>query len=259
MSDERHARAAWTLWDAWCDGHTLQELPAEQRPADVSEGYQIQTELDHLAGERIGWKLAATGAGGRAALGVEHPLTGPLYNRFSVMPGSGIDFGEIRMRTVEAEFGFVIANTLPAEQAPFERSAVLAALGPFLPAIEIPNTRYDNHRTVGGPQLVADAACAGLYVLGERVEGCDPDALAAHPVTLTTAGGEAQGTGGKVLGDPVEAVRWLANELASRGRVLSAGEVVITGAAAAVKDPGAGRVRADFGLLGTLEVELRPI
>jgi 2-keto-4-pentenoate hydratase len=104
---------------------------------------------------------------------------------------------------------------------------------------------------------VADAACAGLFVFGERLDGYDPDALPAHAVSLNTAAGTAEGTGESVLGDPVEAVRWLANDLAARGRDLSAGEVVITGAAAAVREPGAGRVRADFGKLGSLELSLR--
>jgi 2-keto-4-pentenoate hydratase len=257
MSKHRHVSAARTLWDAWDNGHTLDGLPAAVRPVDIPDGYRIQAELDRLAGERIGWKLAGTGAGGRAALGVEQPLAGPLYERFSLVPGAEVEFGRIRMRTIEAEFGFVLAATLRAERAPFDRAAVVAALGPFLPAIEIPNTRYVDHRVVGGPQLVADAACAGLFVLGEPVDDYDFGALPDHRVALVTATGVAEGTGEKVLGDPVEAVRWLGNDLAARGRDLTAGEIVITGAAAATREPGAGRSRADFGRLGSLEVSLR--
>jgi 2-keto-4-pentenoate hydratase len=161
------------------------------------------------------------------------------------------------MRTVEAEFGFRLAQDLPAELAPFDRAAVLGALGVFVPAIEMPDTRYVDHRGVGGPQLVADAACAGRFTLGTPVKDYDPERLPAHPVTLTSEHkGVVEGTGAKVLGDPVEAVRWLANELALHGRGLAAGDVVITGAAAAIRDPGAGWLVADFGQLGTLELTL---
>jgi 2-keto-4-pentenoate hydratase len=126
-----------------------------------------------------------------------------------------------------------------------------------VPAIEIPNTRYDDHRAVGGPQLVADAACAGVFVLGAPVERYDPDALPAWSLTLTTrAHGSAEGSGAKVLGDPVEAVRWLANELATHGRALQRGDTVITGAAVAVREPGTGFAVADFGDLGSLTVRL---
>jgi 2-keto-4-pentenoate hydratase len=255
-STDRHS-AARTLWDAWTSGETIPELPEATRPSDIPTGYAIQAELDDLVGRRVGWKIAATGAGGQAALGVGHPLAGPLYERFSVPPGGALDFSGIRMRTVEAEFGFVIARDLSAAEAPYDRQTVLAALGAFVPAIEIPNTRYDSHRAVGGPQLVADAACAGFYVLGEQVSDYDPAALPAAGVILTTTAGSGEGSGAKVLGDPVEAVRWLADALATQGRQLSADDVVITGSAVAIRDPGLGPVVADFGKLGSLGLELR--
>jgi 2-keto-4-pentenoate hydratase len=257
LNATRHAQAAQALWDAWSAGQTLPALPAPLRPREVSGGYAIQAQLDGLVGPRVGWKIAATGAGGRAALGVEHPLAGPLFERFAVPAGGDVDFSTIRMRTIEAEFGFAISSDLPVAAAPFDRAAVLDALGAFVPAIEIPNTRYDDHRAVGGPQLVADAACAGVFVLGEPVERYDPDALPSWPITLTTrANGTAEGRGAKVLGDPVEAVRWLANELATHGRALQRGDTVITGAAVAVREPGPGPAVADFGDLGSLTVRL---
>jgi 2-keto-4-pentenoate hydratase len=250
--------AARTLWEAWSSGTILPGLPEELRPSDMAGGYAIQTRLDEHAGRRVGWKIAATGAGGRAALGVEHPLAGPLYERFADQPGDEVDFSGLRMRTAEAEFGFRLAKDLPAELAPFDRLAVLEALGAFVPAIEMPDTRYEDHRAAGGPQLVADAACAGRFTFGTPVEDYDPERLPAHHVTLTSEKlGVVEGTGAKVLGDPVEAVRWLANELALHGRALAAGDVVITGAAAAMRDPGSGWLVADFGELGTLELSLR--
>jgi 2-keto-4-pentenoate hydratase len=89
------------------------------------------------------------------------------------------------------------------------------------------------------------------------VQDYDPERLPAHPVTLTSESkGVVEGTGAKVLGDPVEAVRWLANELALHGRGLAAGDVVITGAAAALRDPGSGWLVADFGSLGAVELRL---
>jgi 2-keto-4-pentenoate hydratase len=249
--------AARLLWDAWTAGGHMDGLPADVRPADIAEGYAIQAQLDALGGRRAGWKIAATGAGGRAALGVEHPLAGPLYERFAVSSGAGVDFARMRMRTAEAEFGFALRADLPPSAAPFGREDVLHALGAFVPAIEMPDTRYRDHRAAGGPQLVADASCAGTFCLGTPVADYDPERLPAHEVTLHSAAQEpVRATGAKVMGDPVEAVLWLANELAGHGRGLAAGEVVITGAAAAVREPGAGRLFADFGALGTLELTL---
>ena len=256
MSEPGLASAAETLWRAWSEGELLDGLPEDQRPTDMAAAYAIQSELDRFAGSRVGWKLAATGAGGRAALGVEQPLAGPLYQRFALTAGAELEFGTIRMQTVEAEFGLILGTDLPPEQAPFDRTAVLRALGAFVPAIEIPNTRYRDHRNAGATLLTADAALAGYFLLGEPLADFDPEALPEHPLTLTTPAGTAEGTGAKVLGDPVEAVRWLANELAPHGRGLTTGDCVITGAAAAIREPGAGEVHADFGRLGSLQLTL---
>jgi 2-keto-4-pentenoate hydratase len=251
--------AAHRIWAAWRDGRKLDGLPEGCRPADLDAAYAAQAELDTLGGERIGWKLAATGAGGRAALGVDQPLVGPLYKRFAVPDGGELSFGSVRMKTVEGEFGFVMAADLPPREAPYERADVLAALGAFVPAIEVPDTRYLDHRAAGGPQLVADAACAGTYVIGTPVSDYDPQALRTHETTLRVAGGEPiVGRGDKVLGDPVEAVRYLAEHLRTHERTLRAGDIIITGAATAAKDPTLGEVQADFGTLGRVTLTLTP-
>jgi 2-keto-4-pentenoate hydratase len=248
--------AAEIIWEAWSTAGLLQGIPESVRPKDFGDAYRVQLALDEHAGARVGWKLAATGAGGRAALNVDQPLAGPLYARFQIPNASTVDFAPIRIATVEGEFGLMLASTLSATDAPHSREAVLAALGAFVPAIEIPNTRFSDHRAAGEVQLTADAALAGLYVLGEPIEDYDPEALADHLIRLTTPNGAAEGTGAKVLGGPVEAVHWLANELGAHGYDLEAGQLVITGATVAMKDPGVGAVQVDFGTFGSLSLEL---
>ncbi len=248
--------AAEVIWEAWSSGVLLDGIPEEIRPQELADAYRVQLALDRHAGARVGWKLAATGSGGRTALNVEQPLAGPLYAQFQIPSAGTVDFGPIRMATVEGEFGLVLRTTLEAKDAPHDREAVLEAIGPLVPAIEIPNTRFSDHRGAGAVQLTADAALAGLYVLGEPIDDYDPVALAEHVITLTTPNGIADGTGAKVLGGPVEAVHWLANELGAHRYDLEAGQLVITGATAAVKDPGVGTVTADFGSFGTLTLEL---
>jgi 2-keto-4-pentenoate hydratase len=253
-----HEHAARLIWEAWMERRTLPELPDECRPADVAAGYACQARIDAFGGARRGWKIAATGAGGRAALGVEQPLAGPLFERFGTAPGEAMEVGHHRMGIAEAEFAFSICSDLPPREAPYVRAEVLAALGAFHPAIEVPDTRYDDHRVVGAAQLLADAACAGAYVIGEAVEDYDAAALPEHRLTLLRNGAPvAEGIGATVLGDPVEAVRWLANELSRNRSGLAAGDVVMTGACAVTREHVAGDVlTADFGQLGRVSVTL---
>jgi 2-keto-4-pentenoate hydratase len=247
---------AQILWDAWTDGELIDGLPAGTGPANVADAYRVQFATDRFAGARVGWKLAATGAGGRTALGVDQPLAGPLYARFQVPVGGSVEFGALRMSTIEAEFGLRLGRDLPATGAPYDHDTVRAAIDAFVPAIEFPNTRYLDHRSAGVVALTADAALAGFFVLGEPLTDFDIDSLPEHTVVLNTPNGPIEGTGAKVLGDPVEAVRWLANELGTYGYGLKAGETVITGAAAATREPGAGRVWAEYGTLGQVELQL---
>jgi 2-keto-4-pentenoate hydratase len=248
--------AAEIIWEAWSKGELLDGIPEEVRPKDFADAYRVQFALDEHGGRRVGWKLAATGAGGRSALNVEQPLAGPLYSQFQIEDGSAVEFGSIRMATIEGEFGLMIETTLAAKDAPHNRETVVAALGAFVPTIEIPNTRFSDHRGAGAVQLTADAALAGLFVLGDRIDDYDPEALTDHLLRLSTPNGTVEGTGVKVLGGPIEAVHWLANELGARGYDLEAGQVVITGATVAVKDPGVGNITVDFGEFGSLSLEL---
>ena len=62
------------------------------------------------------------------------------------------------------------------------------------------------------------------------------------------------GKGEAVLGDPAEAVAWLANKLWSYGVTLNRGEVILSGAFSAAPAAAAGdHFLADFGPLGTVE------
>ena len=90
VTDAVLARTAQGLWNAWTKGDLLQRLPTAPRPADLGDAYAVQFAMDRFAGPRVGWKLAATGAGGRVALGVEQPLAGPLYERFRVENGGPV-------------------------------------------------------------------------------------------------------------------------------------------------------------------------
>jgi 2-keto-4-pentenoate hydratase len=83
----------------------------------------------------------------------------------------------------------------------------------------------------------------------ERVQALPALVVQAH----ISDGRTPQGLGSNVLGDPVEALRWLVNELSATGRTLEAGHFVTTGACVVPIPvlPGQ-RVDADFGWIGRI-------
>jgi len=253
--------AATLLWDAWKQGARIRSLPEQCRPRDRAEGYAIQAELVRLSGQRVaGWKIAATSVAGQRHINVDGPLAGPLLANRLVRAGSTIDLRRNRMRLAEAEFAFRMAAPLPPRGAPYTIDDVTTATASVHPAIEVPDSRYEDVTAVGAPQLIADAACAWCATVAERGvgdwRGRDLD---AHRVVVFKDGQlVAEGLGSNV-GGPLRALTWVANELAAHGRGLCAGDVVITGTCVEPVPIAPGvRLRADFGDFGAIEVAFEP-
>ena len=102
-------------------------------------------------------------------------------------------------------------------------------------------------------------AMSPAFVLGPEApaewRGMD---LAAHSVIGRVGGRlEREGRGSNVLGDPRIALAWLANELSRHGVTLAAGQVVTTGTCVVPPPFAPGdRVRADFGVLGSVDIQM---
>ena len=244
-------------WDA---GSVIDGLPEACRPATPEAGYQVQQAFVRHTGDTVvGWKIAATSRAGQRHINVDGPIAGRLLKgRVHHSPGR-VDLGQNRMGVAEAEFAFVLGRPLPARAAAYTEAEAFAAVADVHPAIEIPDSRYLDFTRAGGPQLIADNACASQFILGPAAA---PDLrsidFAAHPVRLLVDGVEVtSGTGADALGDPRTALAWIANNHALQGASLAAGDIVTTGVCGQPSPirPGA-RVVADFGVLGTAETAL---
>jgi 2-keto-4-pentenoate hydratase len=255
MPDENRARhTADALWAAWTSGERIGELPDDARPRDDAEGFAAQLAIGRHAGRTYGWKIAATTAAGQAHIGVSGPLPGPLFERFRHDPDDVLPSDDMHMRVVEAEFAYLMG----ADVAPGAgRDEILAAVDGLHLAVEVPDSRFTRFEVVGAPQLIADCACASRFVCGPEVPGWAEHDLATWETAVWINGERAAtGSGGNVLGDPRNALVWLAEDLRRHGRALRAGELVTTGTTTAPVPVGPGdEVRADFGELG--EVEFR--
>jgi 2-keto-4-pentenoate hydratase len=233
------------IWSAWRSGERLAALPAAVRPGSIEDGWAAQRALSGLAGPAYGWKIAATSTAGQAHIGVTGPLPGPLFERFRHEPGAVLASADLHMRVVEAEFAFRMGADVPAGASSDDVEAAVAALHL---AVEVPDSRFVDFAAVGGPSLLADAACAGSFVLGPEVPGWRGADLAARRTRIEVNGEVvADGSGAAVLGDPRSALAWVAAELARLGGGLRAGEVVTTGTTTSPPPIGPGdEVRAWF-------------
>jgi 2-keto-4-pentenoate hydratase len=258
-----------------CDARTKQvrlaELPEGVRPKTPEEAYRcqdilVQQLLDHYGGVGIGYKIACTNVTAQRQLNVDGPFHGRMMSAFCFdSPARGsptrIDAGQFFMRVVEAEFAFRMARDLPPAPVGYsnaERSIeeVAAAVEGVLPGIEIVDSRFDDWTTIGAPSLIADNACHAAWVKGSLVRDWRGLDLAAQTVRLTVNGNlHREGSGRAVLGHPLNALAWLANQLSSQGRGLKAGQYVTTGVTMEVYMGQRGdQITADFGPLGIVSL-----
>ena len=258
MLDADIARAATVLWRHWLDGTRIDGLPAGCRPRSRAEGHAIQSEIVRLSGQPIaGWKIAATSVAGQRHIGVDGPLAGRLLAGRVLQPGASVSLAGNAMRVAEAEFAFRFARSLPSGSEDLSVGDVLDAVASVVPAIELPDSRYDDYARTGGPQLIADMACAWHVIFGEEIrDGWRDRDLAAHRVAALRNGDHAgDGRGSNVLGDPRTALAWLVNDVRRLGETIAAGHIVITGTCLPPVAIAPGdRLRMDFGDLGGVEV-----
>lgn len=251
------AAASKTLNDHWRAGTKLGNLDASCRPRDRAEGYAIQAEIERISsGKLFGWKIAATSEAGQKHINVEGPMVGRILPETVIPDGGTASMAGNEMRVAEPEFAFRMKADLPPRASPYSVQEVLDAVGTLHPAIEIPDSRFADFVNAGAAQIIADNACAHLFVLGSpaTTNWSALDLVEEKPV-ITMRGKQFIGHGRNVLGDPRIALAWCANELRQLGLTLRAGEVVTTGTCHPPLPIQSGDViTADFGSLGRVSV-----
>jgi 2-keto-4-pentenoate hydratase len=255
LNRDQIAAASRTITGHWRVGTKLTALDPAQRPQSRNDGYAIQAELEK-SGKLFGWKIAATSEAGQKLINVAGPMAGRILSQTVIADGGTASMHGNAMRVAEPEFCFRMARDLPPRPSSYSVTEVLDAVATLHPAIEIPDSRFADFVSAGEAQLIADNACAHLFVLGAATaaDWRKRDLVEEKPV-ITMRGRTFIGHGKNVLGDPRVALAWLANELRELGMTLKAGEVVTTGTCHPPLPIASGdRMEADFGVLGKVSV-----
>jgi 2-keto-4-pentenoate hydratase len=260
-SDPAHiARAARFYYDIHRGKKTLPPVPtpAEIRDAGIDEAYAIQEALQALLvperGEIAGYKIAITTPVMQQLMAIDRPMAGAIFattiHRSPAMLRHG-DYGRI---AVECEIAMRLGADLPARAEPYTRADVAAAVEACLPAIElIEDHGCDAYKEVGSRGLIANNAWNAGAVLGPPLAAWRALDLAAMTGAMSINGVEiGRGRGGDVMnGHPLHALAWVANLVASRGRPLWRGMVVLTGSVVSTQWPKPGdTVTVSFAGLG---------
>lgn len=202
---------------------------------DLAAAYAVQQGLVRARIEGgasvVGRKIGATSKAVQDQLGVDQPDFGYLLSDMDVSEAATVSMRTLVQPRVEAEVAFVLSDGIdPATEEEITVEAVRAAVDTAVPALEIVDSRIANW-DITFTDTVADNASSGLFVVGSA--GRKLDELEPREVTMSLSiNGEERsaGNGAACLGDPVEALRWLAVQAHRFGDPLRAGHVILSGA-----------------------------
>ena len=244
------------------ENRCVEALPPALTPADLVAAYRVQAALvdglcERWGGETVGYKVAVTNRAAQQMLGVHHPVFGRILSARVHRSGEMLLAEDYAIRLLECEFGFRIAEDVPALANRHDRESIARYVGALYPAIELVEHHFAGIDRVTPQSLAADNAIHGAWIHGDAVLDWRHVDLAVQPTRLLVNGEERlTGSGGNVLGHPLEVVAWLANELPQYGLRLARGDFVTTGVTTDGIYPAAAgdRVVADFPSLGRVEV-----
>lgn len=223
---------------------TLEPLTSRHPGITVDDAYRISLRLLQRrqdAGERlIGKKIGVTSKAVQDMLDVRQPDFGFLTDAMQVADGATVSLvraGLIQPRA-EGEIAFMLKSDLRGPGV--TRQQVLDATAWVAPCFEIVDSRIRDWK-IRIQDTVADNASCGVFVVG--TQRTDPLALDLAAATMQVSrNGQpcGSGTGAAVQGHPAEAVAWLANTLGAFGIPFLAGELILSGALAALVPAAAG-------------------
>ena len=263
MTSDRIAQAAQAVASARQARRKLVRLPDAIRPASLAEGYAIQDAASAILtaagyGPVTGHKIGATTPVMQQYMEIDHPCAGAIFATTVHKSGVTLPYADFVHVGLECEIATRLGRDMAPSGAPYTRDSVARYVDAYFTSIELVDDRYVRWQDMGTPSLAADHFFGAGCVLGEPVFPAGAPDLATTIGRAFVNGSEiASGTGADVMGHPLEALAWIANHFAARGRTLNAGEFVTTGSIVKTVwlSPG-DRIAIDVQGLGRVEAHL---
>ena len=218
----------------------------------IDDAYAVAQRVIELTKSdvlRVGRKIGLTSAAVQRQMGVDTPDFGVLFADMAYGDSEPIPADVLLQPRVEAEIAFVLGRDLP--ERPVVAVDVMRATEFVVASIEVVDSRIEGW-DISIVDTVGDNASSGLFVLGGAPKRLHDVDVWATEMTLTCDGAVVS-SGAACLGNPVNAVAWLANAVASRGAPLLAGEVILSGSLGPLVPAERGRTyEATFSGLGSV-------
>ena len=231
-------------------------LPDALMPADLDEAYRVREAYEAIEAPRrgpvVGYKIGLTTPVMQRLCGVDEPCYGAMFASEIRNSPAEIRVGDYCRVGIETEIAMRLGADLPDGGG---RERVVAAVESCMAAIEVLEDLRHDYKRLSARSMVAGNVWNEGCVLGVPVADWRKLDLATATSRLTINGKEiGGGKGADVMGNPLNALSWLADKLAADGRPLRRGMVVMTGSMVPIQFPNAGdHAVVEVSGLGTAE------
>jgi 2-keto-4-pentenoate hydratase len=250
-------KAAERLWQARQEGDYCPAwLPGS---LSLEEALAVQLRLLERecanGRELAGWKVGLTSPRARASVGGDARPFGYILADRVIASGLSVDAAAIGKPSIECELCFTVGRRL--EGATVSREDVVAAMSHVSAGFEI-NQRRPGSARADLTAMATDCMANWGIVVGSGVEATAADDINAIRCRMERDGEVVyEGVSRDELDDHFDSLRALVAGLARHGRALLPGQLVITGAYVRFDASAGQRWRANYGSIGTVEVEFK--
>jgi 2-oxo-3-hexenedioate decarboxylase/2-keto-4-pentenoate hydratase len=206
-----------------------------------------------------GWKVALTLPHQYEPLRLSGPVFACIYQSGIRQSGAVFEEGYPLKPGIEPELVARIAKDAPASGTPYTADSIVAHVAALHCGMELVDNRYVDVTKMTGPGRIADNVLQAACVIGPEVKDWPKlDFPNLRGRSLLDGKELAKGPGSAVMGSALISLAWLANTLNKHGKMLKAGDVILTGSVHPPAFlPGKGVARTEFVGLGGTEVTIR--
>jgi 2-keto-4-pentenoate hydratase len=211
----------------------LDFAPVRRGGRELSEdiAYEIQDHLvallcAELRSSVVGYKIGLTSPAMQEMCGRNAPVYGRVLASRVHASDVRVDPARCWHLGVECEIAVRIGKDVTAP--PSTWSAMDEYVDAIAPSFELVDDRHADYARLDGASLIADNAWNAGIVVGHW-QSAPPDLQSRRGRVSCNGERIDEGRVGDALEHPFASVHWLAVELARRGHVLRAGQVVMTG------------------------------
>ena len=203
-----------------------------------------------------GLKIGLTSKAMQEMLNVYTPDYGFILDTMLYDEVEGLPAGSFIQPKVEFEIAFVFNKELKGPDVTVQD--VIDATAYVVPAVEVIDSRIADWQIKFEDTVADNGSSAGAVLGRKRTLLSDIEDIAAIPMTVKKNGELLdKATSAAVLGNPLNAVVWLANEISAYGISIEPGMFVLSGALSkAVAFEAGDEFEADFGILGKVGVHI---